>query len=114
METQNRNMGGNLSYRNSKVGSKKEGPQVKSLRAVGGLPGPSEPKPLKGFNAVSKQPNMKADRSSEIPSHSKHTAKRSEHYRAKIIGQNPRAVDELNPTKVIKASRSFPGLANGE
>ena len=48
METQNRNMGGGASYRASHI--KREGPQVKSLRAVGGLPGPSEPKPLKGFN----------------------------------------------------------------
>jgi hypothetical protein len=112
METQNRNMGGNLSYRNSKTGSKKSGPQVKSLRAVGGLPGPSAPKPLKGFNSLSPQPVMKADRSSE--SHSRHSKARSEHYHAKIVGQNPKRTQELNPTKTIKAVRSFPGLANGE
>mgnify|MGYP003334773756 CR=1 FL=1 len=85
---------------------------IKSLREVGGLPGPSAPKPLKGFNAPSPQPRMKADRSSEV--HSKHSASKSVHYHAKIIGQDPRIVDEMNPTKTIKASRSFPGLANGE
>lgn len=68
----------------------------------------SRPKPLKGFNQPSPQAHMKA------PSHSQHSAGRSVHYHAKIIGQDPRLVDELNPTKTLKASRSFPGLANGE
>ena len=87
---------------------------IKSLREVGGLPGPSAPKPLKGFNQPSPQPRMRADRSSEAPSHSQHSADRSVKYHAKIMGQDPRIVDELNPTKTVKASRSFPGLANGE
>jgi hypothetical protein len=81
---------------------------IKSLREVGGLPGPSSPKPLKGFNQPSPQPRMTA------PSHSKHSEQKSVHYRAKIQGQDPRLVDEMNPTKTLKASRSFPGLANGE
>ena len=46
--------------------------------------------------------------------HSEHSAKRSEHYHAKIIGQNLRAVERLNPTKARPNPRSFPGLANGE
>ena len=108
MDTQNRNMGGGLSYRNSKIGSRREPAQVKPLREVGGLPGPGSPKPPKGFNSLSPQPRMTA------PSHSKHSAERSVKYHAKIMGQDPRLVDELNPTKTLKASRSFPGLANGE
>jgi hypothetical protein len=86
---------------------------IKSLRQVGGLPGGpgshSEPKPLKGFNAPSPQPRMTG-----IQSHSRHSENRAVHYKAKIMGQDPRLVDEMNPTKTIKASRSFPGLANGE
>jgi hypothetical protein len=86
---------------------------IKSLRQVGGLPGgpekASEPKPLKGFNAPSPQPKMTG-----IQSHSKHSATQSEFYKAKVMGQDPRLVDEMNPTKTLKASRSFPGLANGE
>jgi hypothetical protein len=78
----------------------KEGPQVQSLRQVGGL---------KGFNAPSPQPRM------EAPSmHSGRSQQQSVHYHAKIMGQDPRLVDEMNPTKTLKASRSFPGLANGE
>jgi hypothetical protein len=106
METQNRNQGGGISYRASYI--KREGPQVKSLREVGGLPEPSAARPLRGFNAPSPQPRMTA------PSHSRHSAERSVHYHARIMGQDPRLVDELNPTKTLKASRSFPGLATGE
>jgi hypothetical protein len=107
METQNRNMGGNLSYRNSKVGSKKSGPQVKPLREVGGLPGsPSKPKPRKGFNEPSPQPRMQAN----VTSHSSHTASKSKHYHEKVVGKS----GKLNPTKTLPAVRSFPGLANGE
>ena len=106
MDTQNRNMGGGLSYRNSKIGSRREPAQVKPLRELGGLSGP--PRAPEGFNQPSPQPKMSA------PSHSKHSAERSVKYHAKIVGQDPRLVDELNPTKTLKASRSFPGLANGE
>ena len=49
-----------------------------------------------------------------IVPHSSAQARRAEHYHAKIIGQDPRLVDELNPTRTLRASRSFPGLANGE
>jgi hypothetical protein len=107
METQNRNMGGNLSYRNSKVGSKKSGPQVKPLRELGGLSG--SPKAPKGFNQPSPQAKMTGIKSNVTP-HSSHTASKSEHYHNKIANRESR----LNPTRTAPAIRSFGGLPNGE
>jgi hypothetical protein len=43
--------------------------------------------------------------------HSQHGWERSEKYH-KMVGTHGRAVEELNPTDVVPAHRSYPGLAN--
>lgn len=44
--------------------------------------------------------------------HSKRSEERSKHYHSKVLdGKSPsKATDSLNPTSVIPASRSYPGL----
>lgn len=48
----------------------------------------------------------------EVP-HSLFSDGRSKAYHTTIGNANTRAVDRLNPTTVVPAHRSYPGLANG-
>ena len=76
---------------------------------------------VKPLNQTTKQPSntstatAKAPKSKlakEVP-HSMFSNTRSEEYHKNVGNVNTRAVDSLNPTAVVPAHRSYPGLANG-
>lgn len=48
----------------------------------------------------------------QVP-HSLFSDTRSKQYHTNLGNANTRAVDRLNPTEVVPAHRSYPGLANG-
>jgi hypothetical protein len=82
-------------YTKAKVGKA----QVKPLGQV-----QPQPKPKKSFNENNPAPKTNAN---VLTPHSSHNSIKSQQYHDTIVGK-------MNPTKRIKASRSFPGLANGE
>jgi hypothetical protein len=62
-------------------------------------------------------PREPASQAGSIRPHSGHALRRSQHYHAKVVphlggSKGQRLVDRLNPTTVVPAHRSFPGLAN--
>lgn len=54
----------------------------------------------------------KPRKSKNVDSHSNFSAERSEHYHTKVIAPTPKATKRMNPTKVLPAVRSFPGIPN--
>jgi hypothetical protein len=55
---------------------------------------------------------VKSELAGPIP-HSQFSDARSKQYHTNLGRVNTRAVDRLNPTSVVPAHRSYPGLANG-
>jgi hypothetical protein len=69
--------------------------------------------PVKPLYATQTRPQPKRGQPKDAEiRHSEYNGQRSDHYHAEVLGGNTRAVDELNPTEVLPAARSYPGLAN--
>lgn len=76
---------------------------------------------VKPLNQVTKQPSNSSTATAKAPKsklakevpHSMFTDERSKTYHKNVGNVNTRAVDSLNPTAVVPAHRSYPGLANG-
>jgi len=61
---------------------------------------------IKPLYEVQKRPQPKKGQpKNAVISHSEHSAERSEHYHKNIV-------DRMNPTQVLPATRSYPGIPN--
>lgn len=70
----------------------------------------AQDRPLMSLSETRRQGGKPKRSKDTVDQHSKRSAEQSKRYHARIVGADPAKVQRMNPTKVIPAARSFPGL----